>query len=229
MRTRYGADALFPAIRKHILAATVMQPERWWYASQLARHLKVSKTSLQRELVNLAQAGVLRKRTEGKQVYYQADSDCPFLPELQGLMAKTAGLVDVVREALAPAAPCIAFAFVYGSVASAREIATSDVDLMVVGEIAVADLALPLRKVRERLGREVNITAYSTEEFARKARAGHHFVRSVLNKPKLFIVGTANDVEAVVGGEAGRAQARSESGAPGTPGHRGKKPRRRAS
>src|SRR5919197_3922557 len=151
MRTRRGVDALFPAVRKIILATVVLHPERWWYASELARVLKLPKTSLQRELVNLVQAGVLRKRTEGRHVYYQADPESPFLPELQGLMAKTAGIKDVIREALAPLAPRIAVAFVYGSVARAQELSTSDVDLMVIGDAGIKDLALPLRKVRERL------------------------------------------------------------------------------
>src|SRR5439155_22838469 len=102
MRIRRGVDALFPTIRKRILATVLLHPERWRYASELARVLEVPKTSLQRELVNLVQAGILRKRTEGKEVYYQADSESPFLPDLQGLMAKTAGRVDVVVVALAP-------------------------------------------------------------------------------------------------------------------------------
>ena len=228
MRTRRGVDALFPTIRKRILAAVVMHPERWWYASELARRLRLPKTSLQREFVNLVQAGVLRRRTDGKQVYYQANPDCTFLPELQGLMAKTAGLVDVVREALAPAARTIAFAFIYGSVARAEELATSDVDLMVVGKVGVSQLALPLRRARERLGREVNVTAYSVEELSRKAREGHHFIASVLDKPKLFVVGTQDDMERAVGAAAGRTPSGNEEGAPGAA-LRGKtKPRRRA-
>lgn len=185
MRTHSGVDALFPTVRKRILATVLLRPARWWYATELARVLELPKTSLQRELVNLVQAGVLRKRTEGKPVYYQADPESAFLPELQGLMAKTAGLVDVIREALAPLASKIAVAFVYGSVARAQELSTSDVDLMVIGEAGVEDLSLPLRKARERLAREVNVSARSRQEFEKKARAGHHFISAVLDKPKL--------------------------------------------
>ena len=229
MRTRRGVDALFPTIRKQILATVLLHPERWWYASELARVLKLPKTSLQRELVNLVQAGVLRKRTEGKQVYYQADPECPFLPDLQGLMAKTAGLVDVIRQALAPLASKIAIAFVYGSVARAQELSTSDVDLMVIGDAGVKDLALPLRKARQQLAREVNVSAHSSEEFERKAHAGHHFVSAVLDKPKLFVIGTKDDLERIAGTRASRAEAGEESGAQRTPGSGGAKPRRRAS
>ena len=229
MRTRRGVDALFPMIRKRILATVLLQPERWWYASELARVLEVPKTSLQRELVNLVQAGILRKRTEGKQVYYQADSESPFLPELQGLMAKTAGLVDVVRKALAPLSSKIAIAFIYGSVARARELSTSDVDLMVIGEAGVKDLTLPLRKARQRLAREVNVSAHSREEFERKARARHHFISAVLDKPKLFVIGTRDDLERIAGTRASRAQGDDKAGTSRAPAPRSAKPRRRAS
>ena len=229
MRTRRGVDALFPTIRKRILATVLLQPERWWYASELSRVLKLPKTSLQRELVNLVQAGVLRKRTEGKQVYYQADPESPFLPDLQGLMAKTAGLVDVIREALAPLASRIAIAFIYGSVARAEELSTSDVDLMVVGDAGLKDLGLPLRQARQRLAREVNVSAHSREEFERKAKAGHHFISAVLDKPKLFVMGTVDDLERIVGARTSRAEARDEAGTRGALRGRGAKPRRRAS
>jgi predicted nucleotidyltransferase len=205
MRTKRGLDALFPLVRKRILALVVLQPNRSWYASELARRLKLPKTSLQRELVNLVQSGILQRRGEGKQVYYQADPDCPILPELQGMMAKTAGLADVVREALAPLAKRISFAFIYGSIARGEELATSDVDLMVVGDAGLSDLAIPLRRVREKLGREVNPTVYSLDEFTRKASQGQHFIRSVLDKPRLFVVGTPNDMERAVGPRTRRA------------------------
>jgi predicted nucleotidyltransferase len=229
MRTRRGIDALFPAIRKRILATVLLQPERWWYASELARLLELPKTSLQRELVNLVHAGILHKRTEGKQVYYQADPETPFLPELQGLMAKTAGLVDVIREALAPLASRIEVAFVYGSVARAQELSTSDIDLMIVGEVGLKDLALPLRGARARLAREINVSVHSREEFARKARAQHHFVSAVLDKPKLFVIGTKHDVEGIAGSGTSRAESDHKAGARRASRGRAAKPRRRAS
>ena len=229
MRTRRGVDALFPTIRKEILATVVLHPERWWYATELARLLKLPKTSLQRELVNLVHAGILRKRVEGKQVYYQADPATPFLPELQGLMAKTAGLVDVIREALTPFASRIAVAFVYGSVARAQELSTSDVDLMVVGDVGLKDLALPLRAARGRLAREVNVSVHSRGEFTKKAREGSGFISEVLDKPKLFVIGTKDDLEGIAGTGTGRAEASQKAGAQRAPRSRGAKPRRRAS
>jgi predicted nucleotidyltransferase len=106
---------------------------------------------------------------------------------------------------LAPLAKRISFAFIYGSIARGEELATSDVDLMVVGDAGLSDLAIPLRRVREKLGREVNPTVYSLDEFTRKASQGQHFIRSVLDKPRLFVVGTPNDMERAVGPRTRRA------------------------
>ena len=124
MRKSKAIDAILPRTRQAILAATLLHPERWWYLSDLARHLEVRPSSLQRELATLIDAEILRQRRDGNRIYFQPNPDCPFLAELQRLMAKTAGLVDVLREVLDPFANRIDWAFVYGSMARSEELAS---------------------------------------------------------------------------------------------------------
>jgi predicted nucleotidyltransferase len=223
-RTRQGVDALFPQIRKRILAALLMQPDRTWFASDLARHLRVPKTSLQRELANLHSAGIIQRRVEGRHVYYKAETQNPLFPELQGLMAKTAGLVDVVRQSLRPLGKRIDFAFIYGSVARAEEGPTSDVDLVVVGNVGLSDLALLLRKAARTLSREVNPSVYTRDEFKRRA-SGESFVSALLDRERLFVVGTENDLEEALGRTTGRARAGPRRGARQASSGGGAKPR----
>jgi DNA-binding transcriptional ArsR family regulator len=205
MRKSRALDALFPKTRQVILAATVLHPERWWYLSDLAKHLGVRPSSLQRELTSLVDAGVLRRRQDGNRVYFQAQPDCPFLPELQGLLVKTAGVVDTLREVLSPFAKRIDWAFVYGSMARAEELASSDVDLMIIGDVGLADLTPALRRAEGRLGRAVNPTLYTREEFATKLHAGHHFLRTVLDGEKLFILGEPHELAAATRSPPGAA------------------------
>ena len=87
----------------------------------------------------------------------------------------------------------------FGSVARDEDGPASDVDLLVVGNVGLRDVALPLRKAAEKLGREVNPTVYSEREFKSKLQAGNRFLRGVLDRPKLFVIGTANDVEKAAG------------------------------
>jgi len=93
-------------------------------------------------------------------VYVQPDPECPFLAELQGIVVKTVGLVDVVAEALESLTDRIDVAFIYGSIARAEELASSDIDLMVMGAATRFELASPLRETDERLGRPINLSLY---------------------------------------------------------------------
>src|SRR5262249_45899678 len=110
------------------------------------------------------------------------------------LLLKTAGLVDVLRDALKPVAAKIALAFVYGSIASGQERSESDIDLMVIGSVSPADLALPLRRAREQLGREISPTVYSVTEFNGKRAAKDHFLSEVLTRPRLIVLGMEDDL-----------------------------------
>ncbi|HEX5244144.1 MAG TPA: helix-turn-helix domain-containing protein [Tepidisphaeraceae bacterium] len=199
MRNVRLLDALLPKTRQGILAAVLVRPEKAWYVSELARRMKVPPSSLQRELHDLTKAGILKTHRQGRMVYYQADSQSPLFPELRGLLLKTAGLVDVLADALKPLAKRIMFALVYGSVASATEKGDSDIDLMVVGALAPMELSLPLRKARDLLGREINPTLYSAAEFERKRSSRDHFLTRVLDKPKLFVLGNSNDLGEAAG------------------------------
>src|SRR5690349_19267630 len=147
MRKSEVLDALFPRTRQDILSATVLTPDRWWYLSDLAQHLRRTPSTLQRELAALVRGGILRRRRDGKRVYYQADPDCPILSDLQGLVAKTVGLADVLLDALEPFDAFITYAFIYGSIARSEETSVSDLDLMIIGTLRLAELAPALREV----------------------------------------------------------------------------------
>jgi len=192
-------DTLLPKTRQGILAATLMRPQKAWYASELARRMGVPSSSLQRELRDLTEAGILKTHRQGRMAYYQANSDSPVFSDLRGLLLKTAGLVDVLVDALKPLAKKLRVVFIFGSVASRSEQSDSDIDLMVIGHLAPAELALPLRRARELLGREINPTVYTPAEFTRKRAGRDHFLTAVLDKPKLFVIGNKRELEKIAG------------------------------
>ena len=187
-------DALLPKTRQAILGVTLMNPETRWHLSGLAQLLGVVPGALQRELGLLVAAGILRREMEGRQVYFQADPECPLFEELRSIMRKTVGLVDVLRDALNALSENLVVAFVYGSLATGTEHSRSDVDLMVIGRVTLLELTLTLSEAQGVLVREVNPTIYSAEEFRAKVAGKDHFVTSVLASKKLFIVGTEDDL-----------------------------------
>ena len=191
-------DALVSKTKQRLLATILMRPDRTWYLSELARELQVPPSSLQRELSQFVKAGIVTRTEDGNRVYFQADPACPVFDELSRLIAKTAGLADLVREILEPFKTKIAVAFIYGSVAAGKERSSSDVDIMLVGQVNMADLAVPLRTLEERLGRVVNPTVYTSEEFVKRILRGNHFLTAVLKTELLFILGSSDDVARLV-------------------------------
>ena len=199
MRNSSVLNALFPQVRQGVLAATLVQPDKWWYLSELADRLGTSPSSLQRELSSLVASGILVHRREGARAYFKAESQSPVFRDLQQLFEKTTGLAPILEQMLEPFANKIQCAFIYGSVARSREHAMSDVDLMVIGRAGLADLSPALRKAEQRLGREVNVTAYSPEEFREKIESRDHFLTAVLRGRKQFVKGGQSDLGKIVG------------------------------
>ena len=192
-------SALFPATRRSLLAATIVQPDKWWYLSELAHYLRTTPSSLQRELSSLVAAGLLQKRREGTRTYFKAETRSPLFPELARVFEKTVGLIPALQQLLERFGDKITCSVVYGSVARREEHALSDVDLLVIGSVGLAELAPVLRRAEERLGREVNVTCYSVREFRAKVAEGDHFLAAVLRGPKQFVKGDRSDLGEITG------------------------------
>ena len=95
MRTSSSLDSIMPPTRQRLMAALLVDPKRSWYGRDLARHLKLAPSTLQRDLKRLQRGGVVRAWHNGNRVYFQADTQSPIFPELRSLLVKTVGVVDV--------------------------------------------------------------------------------------------------------------------------------------
>ena len=199
MRRSPIIDALFPEIRGKILAATLTRPEKSWYLSELSTFLHTRPSSLQREVDALSKAGILEQTRDGRRVYLKPNALSPVFIDLKNLIAKTAGLVPVLKSALEELGDGIQVAFLYGSMARSEEVSESDVDLMVIGTVSLSEMVPALRRAEAILGRSVNPTVYSLEEFGRKARAHDHFLSTVLGGAKQFVKGNERELEEIIG------------------------------
>lgn len=189
------ADALFGSTRRNVLALLFGRPGEEFYVREIVRTAGTGTGAVQRELGNLLEAGLVRRRTSGRQVYFSANPDSPVFPELRGLLAKTAGITTVVRAGLADLAAkgLIQAAFLFGSVAAGQQVPGSDVDLVVVGSVRLSELLPALGPVQDRLGREINPVLFTPREFAARLAGPEGFLQRVMTGPKLMVVGESGD------------------------------------
>jgi predicted nucleotidyltransferase len=185
---------LFGRTRGAILALLFGHADETFYLRQIVRASGYGLGPVQRELKLLTGAGIIKRTVRGRQVYFQANSDSAIFPELKSLIAKTSGVGDTLRNALSPVASLIKVAFVYGSIASGAETQRSDIDLLIVGDVSFSDVVTKLQPAQKVLGRETNPTVYSNAEFRAKLREKSHFLASVLDGPKIYLIGDENEL-----------------------------------
>lgn len=189
------ADALFSTTQQRVLAYLFGQPERSFFATELIGLAGGGSGAVQRELASLAQSGLVTVTRIGTQKHYQANPASPIHAELCSIARKTVGLAEPLREALAPLAKRIAAAFVFGSVAKRSDTAASDIDVLVLSDsVDYADAFAALQTAEARLGRTVNPTVYAPADWRKKRRSGNAFVMKVAAQPKLFLIGTEEDL-----------------------------------
>jgi len=190
MQTLSLSDALFTATQQRILGLLFGKPDHSFYANEIARWAKVGKGSLMRELERLQRADILTLSRQGNQTHYQANPACPIYQELLGIVRKTFGIVEQLRVALGPFADQVVWAFVYGSIAKDQAHAGSDIDLMLIGDgLHYSEVMERLLPVEEQLGRTINPTLYSLQDWSAKIAAGNSFVQRVVEQEKLNIMG----------------------------------------
>lgn len=188
---------LFPKVRAEVLGRLLLSDRRW-YGRELAQVTGMSHSTINTELKGLTAAGILLQERSGNRAYYRANQQSPLFPELRMLLIKTAGIADVLRDALEPIRDKVRVAFIYGSVARGEERADSDVDVMVIGDATFSDIVDSIHEAEKALRREVNPSIFPVVEYKTKLAKGHHFITNVTKGEKIFLIGDANGLAELV-------------------------------
>lgn len=189
------ADALFTRVQQRVLGILFGRPDRSFLSKDVIRLADSGTGAVHRDLKRLVASGLVTVESQGWEKHYQANKESPVYEELHGLVLKTVGLAEPIREALQPLADGIRVAFVYGSVAKGTDTATSDIDLMVISEgLTYAEVFGALQEAEKAVGRPINPTILAPSEWNRRRADESHFVDRVAAQPKLFIVGSDDDL-----------------------------------
>lgn len=191
--TKQPIDFLFSPYRRQVLALLLLRPDERFHVRELERLTGISAGSLHRELKVMAEAGLLIRERQGNQVLYQADRSCSIFEELASIFRKTVGMGSELTTALKPLADRISVAFVFGSMASGKQHARSDLDICVLGEVELLDVVIALGSVQESLRRAINPVVMSAKQFANDLAAHERFAERLAAEPKIFVIGDENE------------------------------------
>ncbi len=181
-----------------LLRIFLLNPSRRYYQRELVDLVGERLSLVQAALARLSDARVVTRIAHGNRAYYQADTSQPAFAELRALIVKTFGLGDVIREGLRSLQQDLQVVFIYGSVARGDDKPSSDIDLMLIGEVPSRRVASALSPVKRDLNREVNPSVYSASAIRRALRERHPFIREVLEGQKSFLIGDESVLRSVL-------------------------------
>ena len=189
------ANALFSPVQQRVLALLFGQPDRRFQSGEIIRLVDSGTGAVHRQLSRLADAGWLTVTPIGNQRHYQANRESPAFAELRGLIVKTVGVVEPLRQALLPLGAAIRAAFVYGSVAKGSDTARSDIDVMVISDaLGYPDIFGALQSAEAVLARKVNPNVMTFTHWSAETAKEDSFAARIAKQPRLFVIGSADDV-----------------------------------
>lgn len=178
-------------VRIDLIAHFILNPEGRYHVRGLEKTLDAHYSAVWRELENLEQAGVVLSEEDAGRRMFQLNPEYPLLDELRGMILKTVGAGDRIREAIS-SLDGVHAAFIYGSYADGQVDAYSDIDLMIIAEANLEEISPAISTLEVDLGRPVNVVTYSLQEWRSKLKAQDPFVTAVIKEPKMMIVGSEN-------------------------------------
>jgi uncharacterized protein len=197
--TKSLSSILFGKARQAVLSLIYGHADESYYLRQIVRETGLGLGPIQRELKQLTDVGLVKRTVQGRQVYFKANQDSPVFKELRSIITKTAGVSDTLRAALRSLKKRIKIAFIYGSVARGEETHLSDIDLLIVGDVTFSEVVKALRSIHDTLGREINPTVYSENEFCTKINEEHYFINNVMSGKQVFVIGDKNELNRLAG------------------------------
>jgi predicted nucleotidyltransferase len=154
----------------------------------LQRQSGLSIGTVQKEIGHLKELDLVTSKRDGNRLYYSANRVHPLYKEICGLVEKTSGITERLKEALR-SIKGIECAFIFGSYAKNEEKSHSDIDLIIVGEVGLRALSSIFKDLTEKIQRDINPHVFSKKSWFEKIEKKDHFIKIVLGEKKVYLIG----------------------------------------
>ncbi len=191
-------DVLFTKTQQKVLGLLLGKPDETFYLNEIVRLAGIGKGTVSRELEKMQKADLILISRVGNQNHFQANKACPIYEELSGIVRKTFGINNVIKQALLEFNEQLDYAFIYGSIAKGEESSKSDIDLFIVSaSLEYADVMKALSDAEKSLARPINPNIYNAKQVKNKLNSKSSFITRVFEQDKLWIKGSQDDIKGI--------------------------------
>jgi len=186
-------DLIISRVRVKILTLFLSHPNKIYHVRDIVRQVSEEINAVRRELLHMEKSGMVSKEHRANRLYYSFRTDYPLYFELQGLIAKTTGLGEAVMKNKNKLGKIKFFMFT-GQFIRQTIRKSENVDILVVGNIVIPELAKIIKEEEARRGTEINYTVMSEEEFNFRKRRRDPFISEILLKGRTMILGDEEEL-----------------------------------
>lgn len=186
-------DFIVSRVRVKLFDLFFSSPTELFYVRQLVRESGEEINAVRRELDRLTKAGVLKSEGRGNRLYFSLNKQYLFYAELMRLVAKTSGLGAAIIKNQQQLGK-VKFAFLSGRFARRMPYRQDAVDLLVVGEIVMPQLAAIVSQEQAKAKREINYSVMTEEEFKFRKSRRDPFILDVLKGSRIMLIGDEEEL-----------------------------------
>lgn len=167
-----------------------------YHVRGIVREINEEINAVRRELSRLEAAGIIKKEARGNRIYYWIRPDYSMYGDLVSIIAKTTGIgATLINSKSKIGKP--SFIMFSGRFARQKQRRKEDeVDMLIVGEIILPELAAIIRAEESRRAKEINYTVMSREEFDFRKKRRDPFLLGILAASRVMVIGDEDDLVA---------------------------------
>jgi hypothetical protein len=188
-------DLIVSRVRVKLLEIFLYKPQEIYYVRQLVREIDEEINAVRRELLRMEKFGMVKKEVRGNRLYYGFNSEYVLYADLLSLINKSVGLGGQIIR-LKNKLGRIRFAVMSGRFIRHLPTKEGRVDLLLVGEIALPELAKIIREEEVKIGKEINYSVMTKDEFDFRKKRRDPFLNSILSNSRIMLLGDEEELTA---------------------------------
>jgi predicted nucleotidyltransferase/predicted transcriptional regulator with HTH domain len=185
--------------RRKLLIYYFTNPTARLHLRDIAERIGADPSNLSKELARLQREGLFLAAVNGRQKYFQLNTDYALFAEVRSIVTKTIGAVPLLSAALKKV-DGIEEAYLYGSFARDQQDAASDIDVLMIGRPGSENLAVCVQRLEKQLGREINYTVLTRNELNERRARKDAFLNNVWARKRILIGGRREEIQSTKGG-----------------------------
>lgn len=189
------SDLMISKVRVELLEVFLQNPSEPYYIRELTRRIKEEINAVRRELLRLAEAGLVKSENRGNRTYYSINRQYLFYKDLLGMVSKTTGLGKLLLKEHSRLGH-LKFIMISGRFVRQMPRRPDTVDLLLVGDVTMPAVSSFIKDAEAKLGREINYTVMTEAELTYRKTHNDPFIDTILKLSRVMILGDEEDLVA---------------------------------